>query len=175
MNNLVISRPEKPEYDPYYDMYISLVEGADILSALDSQIDKTLRLLNDISDEKGLYRYEEGKWSIKELVGHVIDTERVMAYRALRIGRGDKTPNQGFDQDPYIANSDFDSCEMRDLSEEFRLVRRANIMMFGNLTKEAWLRTGTASDRTFSTRGLAYVIGGHELHHMKILRERYLD
>ena len=174
MNNLIISRPEKSEYASYYYMYVTLVEG-DIISALKQQIDKTIGVLSDINEEKGQYKYADGKWSIKELVGHLLDTERIMAYRALRIARGDKTPTAGFEQDDYIENSNFDLCSLSVLTKEFELIRQSNILMFSNLTESAWHRTGTASDNTFSTRALAYIIAGHELHHINVLQEKYLS
>ncbi len=174
MNNSIKIAPESTEYAAYYGIYISLVEGTDIISALDVQINKTQDVIANIPEEKGTYRYAEGKWSIKELVGHLIDTERVMAYRALRFSRNDATPLEGFDQDPYIENADFDSCKLSDLSKEFRLVRESNILMFKNLPEDAWLRSGIASENPVSVRALAYIIAGHELHHINILKERYL-
>ena len=135
---------------------------------------ETQRVLAEISEEKGLFRYAEGKWSIKELVGHLIDTERVMAYRALRFARNDRTELAGFEQNDYIENSNFDACSLRELAREFELVRNANVLMFQNFSEEVWTRSGIASGNQVSVRALAYIIAGHELHHMKILRERYL-
>lgn len=175
MENLIISNPEPSEYAEYYGIYISLVKENNILTALENQIKETLELLAEIPEEKGTYRYAEGKWSIKELVGHLIDTERVMAYRALRFSRNDLTELKGFDQDTYIENADFDSCKLSDLAKEFELVRQSNILMFKNLTADAWNRKAIASGNPVSVRALAYIIAGHELHHIKILKERYLD
>lgn len=174
MNGLAIVMPEAKEYAPYYGIYISLVEGDDVLSALKEHMPETQEILAGISEEKGLFRYAEDKWSVKELVGHLIDTERIMAYRALRFARNDQTELEGFEQNDYIANSNFDDCSLSDLAREFELVREANIMMFQNFSEDAWSRTGIASNNEVSVRALAYIIAGHELHHMKILRERYL-
>ena len=174
MNNFKISHPEETEYPSYFHPYIARVEGEDILIALKNQIEHTIEILSDIPDEKGTYRYEEGKWSINELVGHLIDTERIMAYRALRIARNDQTPLSGFEQDDYIENSEFDSCQLSNLTKEFEIVRASNIMMLNNLNEEAWNRVGMASDNLFSVKAAAYVLAGHELHHIDILRTRYL-
>jgi hypothetical protein len=175
MNNIKISNPADSEYAPYYGHYVSLVEGNDLISALENQIDQTTSLLATIPGEKGTLRYAEGKWSIKELVGHLIDTERVMAYRALRFSRNDTTELEGFDQDPYIENADFDSCKLSDLIKQFELVRRSNILMFKSFSVNAWNRSGIASGNSVSVRGLGYIIAGHEVHHINILKERYLD
>ncbi len=112
--------------------------------------------------------------SVKELLGHVVDGERVFSYRALRISRGDQTPLAGFEENSYVANSNFGNSNFADLVEEFALLRRANVLLFKNLTDEAWRRTGTASDATISVRALAFIMVGHVSHHTNILRERYL-
>ncbi|MEZ5424754.1 MAG: DinB family protein [Pyrinomonadaceae bacterium] len=174
MSSLAFGRPAKTEHAPYYETYTSKVQGDDILAALKGQMSATLKTLAGISEEQSLFRYEQGKWSVKELLGHVIDTERIMAYRALRIARNDKTPIEGFDQDPYIENADFDSCSLKELAAEFALVRESNIFMFRHLAEEAWSRSGTASGYEVTVRALAYIIAGHELHHIGILQERYL-
>lgn len=173
MKNLLIEKPEASEFAEYYGMYISLVKG-DVINALKDQIEETQNLIAEIPEEKATYAYAEGKWSIAELIGHIIDTERVMAYRALRFARNDATPIDGFEQDFYVENADFNSCRLSDLSEEFGLLRASNVLMFGHLTEKAWLRTGIASGNPVSVRALAYIIAGHELHHINILKERYL-
>jgi uncharacterized damage-inducible protein DinB len=176
MNNLqIISRPEKSEYVSYYETYVSLTKSDDILSVLSENKIETQKLLAEITEEKALFRYAEGKWSVKELLGHIIDAERIFAYRALRFARNDKTEIEGFDQDPYIENADFDNCQFTDLIAEFAFVRDANILMFQNLPEEAWMRSGIASENSVTVRALAYMIAGHELHHIDILKERYLD
>ena len=175
MENLNISRPAADEFDSYYERYISLVADGDIISSLKNQITKTLDLLAHISAEKADFRYAEGKWSVKELVGHMIDTERIFAYRALRIARGDETPIEGYEQDDYIKNAEFGKCSLADLAKEFMFVREANILMFQNLSEAAWHRRGVANDKEISVRALAYTLAGHEVYHGNILKERYLN
>lgn len=169
-----MSRPEKEEYIEYHETYISLVEETDIISALENQIEELNNLFGAISEEKAGFRYAEGKWSIKELLGHLIDSERVFVYRAVRFSRGDETPLAGFEQDGYVANGNFGNAKLSDLLEEFSFLRRSNVLFFKNLTNEAWLCKGTASDATVSVRALAYIMVGHIRHHTKILRQRYL-
>ncbi len=175
MNDVkTLLRPEESEYAPFYGKYVQLVGGSDVVSALKNNIGNTTELLSGISEEKSLSRYAEGKWSIKELVGHLIDTERIFAYRALRISRGDATPLAGFEQDDYIANADFDACAFSDLIREFKAVRESTVMLFENMNSKAWLRKGNASENVVSVRALAFLTAGHELHHVNILKERYL-
>lgn len=173
--SLAVGRPAKTEHAPFFENYISLVEDPDIVSALTSQMPETNKTLAGIAEEKSLFRYAEGKWSIRELVGHLIDGERIMAYRALRFARNDQTPLEGFEQDEYIENADFDSVSLSELAAELALVRESSILMFKNLPEAAWTRSGLASGNLVTVRALAYIIAGHELHHMKILREKYLN
>ena len=169
-----MNRPEKKEYAEFYETYVSLVEETDIILALQNQSSELQKLLSEISVEKENFRYAEGKWSVKELFGHLIDGERVFSYRALRISRDDKTPLVSFEENNYVSNSNFSRAKLADLIEEFSLLRRSNILFFKNLTREAWLRTGTASEAAVSVRALAYIMVGHVRHHANILRERYL-
>ncbi len=173
MESLKIARPEADEFDSYYERYISLVRDGDILSVLKNQVSETVDLLNGIGAEKADFRYAPDKWNIKELVGHLIDTERIFAYRALRIARGDRTPIEGYEQDDYIKNAEFGKCRLADLAEEFALVRKSNILMLQNLSETAWMRRGTANEREVSARALVYTIAGHEIYHVNILKERY--
>ncbi len=166
--------PGPTEYLSYYGKYISLVPKADILKTLENQNAETLRLLRGIPETQAHTRYAPGKWSIKELVGHVIDTERVFAYRALRFSRNDKTALPGFDQDPYIQFANYDACPLNELADEFAHVRQSTLYLFKHMSDEAWMRTGVASDAEVSVRALAYIIAGHELHHVHILRMKYL-
>ena len=166
-------RPEKNEYAEFYAGYVSLVQETDVISALQNQPDDLRELLARVSPEKEDFRYANGKWSIKELLGHIIDGERVFSYRALRISRGDKTPLSTFEENSYVAKSNFGNSALVDLLEEFSLLRAANVLMFKNLTDEMWLRTGTASDAEVSVRAWAYIMVGHIRHHSNILRERY--
>jgi uncharacterized damage-inducible protein DinB len=175
MMTSTINRPEETEYLPYYGRYVSLVTGDDILKALSDQLSETLALLRSVPESQGNFRYDAGKWSIKELVGHMIDTERIFAYRALRFARNDTTPVPGFEQDDYIRNASFDACALGDLAAEFESVRRATLFLFKHLDGDAWTRRGVASESEVSVRALAYIIAGHELHHVGILRDRYLS
>lgn len=174
MNKIKITSPEPSEYASYYGVYTNLVEGEDILSALETQKSTTKELLNGIPEEKGLFRYAEGKWSVKGLIGHLVDTERVMAYRALRFSRGDGTELEGFDQDPYVENGNFEASTIANLAKEFEMLRESNLLMFQGMSEEAWARKGNASGSPVSVRALAYIIAGHEIHHLTILKERYL-
>ena len=166
-------RPANNEYDPYYHRYISLVPEQDVLIALDQQLAETMILLRSLSEQHGAFRYERGKWSVKEVLGHLIDTERVMSYRALRIARGDRTALEGFEQDDYVKNGAFDNRSVANLGREFEQVRRATISLFRNLEPEAWERRGIANKVEVSVRALAYIIAGHELHHKALLKDRY--
>jgi hypothetical protein len=170
-----MERPEKTEYAHYYETYVSLVDETDIVPTLQNQLTEMQNLLGEISEEKAAHAYAEGKWTIKELVGHLNDGEKIFAYRALRIARADKTPMEGFEQDGYIENANFNDCSLADLAEEFSLARGANILFFKNLTNEMWMRTGTASEATVSVRALAYIMVGHVRHHNIILKSRYLQ
>jgi hypothetical protein len=174
MSATVNNYPSTSEYAPYYGKYVSLVPEGDILGTLSAQLDSTLLLLRGIDEEKAGHRYAPDKWSIKELVGHVIDTERIFAYRTLRFARGDKAELQGFEQDGYIRNASFDACKLYELAEEFEFVRRGNLLMFRHLDNEAWQRRGVASNAEVSVRALAYIMAGHERHHVEILQARYL-
>lgn len=167
-------RPQPGENAPYYDRYISLVSGNDVLAAFDEQRRQMLLLLSGRPESDGDLRYAPGKWSLKEVLGHINDTERVMSYRALRISRGDTTPIEGFEQDDYVRNGPFASHTLADGIEDYIAVRRATITLFRNLDEPAWARRGTANKNEVSVRALAYVIAGHELHHRKIIEEQYL-
>ena len=169
-----MERPNNNEYAAYFETYVSLVPESDIVSAMRNQADELREIFSQISDDKGLYRYAEGKWTIKELLGHLIDGERVFAYRALRFARADKTPLPGFDQDPYVENANFNNVKLSDLLEEMLSLRNANTLFFNNLSDEAWTRTGISSDHEISVRAIAFIIVGHIRHHVKVLKEKYL-
>ncbi|MCA1565142.1 MAG: DinB family protein [Acidobacteria bacterium] len=171
---MTIGRPEETEYAPYYGKYVSLVSGVDALAALSGQLTETLALLQSVPETRAGFRYGDGKWSIRELVGHMIDTERIFAYRALRFARGDTTPLPGFEQDGYIRHASFDACSLGSLAAEYESVRRSTLFLFNHLDGEAWMRRGLASESEVSVRALAYIIAGHELHHVGVLRDRYL-
>ncbi len=169
-----MSRPESSEHAPYYERYTSLVPEGDIVSILTKQLHEALPLLRGIDETRAGYRYAPDKWSIKQLLGHVIDTERIFSYRALRFARNDKNPLVGFDQDDFVKGANFDDHYFADLVDEFENVRRASIHLFKPLSDEAWLRRGTASDNEVSVRALAYIMAGHLTHHLQVLKSRYL-
>ena len=169
----ISARPAPGEYADYYEKYISLVPGNDILGALETQRLQTVQLFAARSERDGNFRYAPDKWSVKEVLGHVCDTERIFAYRALRIARADQTPMEGFEQDDYVRNASFAQNRLADLAEEFHFVRSATIDLFRGLAPEAWQRRGVANKYEVSARALAFIIAGHELHHRSILEERY--
>lgn len=170
---LTIARPEPGEYAPHYDRYISLVPGSDILGTLDSQRRQMMLLLSGRDESDGDLRYAPDKWSAKEVLGHVCDTERIFAYRALRISRGDQTPIEGFEQDDYVRNGPFARAPLAELIEDYIAVRRATLTLLRNLDEAAWARRGVANKNEITVRALAYVIAGHELHHRRMLEEKY--
>jgi len=167
-------RPQPGEYTPYYERYISLVPANDILAAFDDQRREMLLLLCGRTEADGDLRYAPDKWSLKELLGHVNDTERIMSYRALRISRGDATQIEGYEQDDYVRNGPFAGRPLADLIEDYIAVRRATISLFRNLDEAAWTRRGVANKNEVTVRALAYIIAGHELHHRRIIEEKYL-
>ena len=168
-----IARPQPGEYAPYYDRYISLVPGNDILDTLDQQRRQMMLLLSGRDDDDGDFRYAPDKWSAKEVLGHVCDTERIFAYRVLRIARADATPLEGFEQDDYVRNGPFAHRPLSDLVEDFIAVRRATLSLLRNLGEAAWSRRGIANKNEVTVRALAYIIAGHEFHHRRILEEKY--
>ena len=169
-----MTRPNSTEYAPYFEKYVSLVSEGEIVGTLGKQIESTLSLIRGLSEARGDLRYAPGKWSVKEVIGHLIDTERIFAYRALRFARNDATPLSGFDENSYVANAAFSSNSLADLAEEFEHTRKSNVYLFKHLDGDSWLRRGPANDNEISARALAYCIAGHELHHVGILRSRYL-
>jgi len=168
-----VARPQPGEYAPYYERYISLVNTADILGTLEAERRKTLLLLSGRDEADGDFRYAPDKWSAKEVLGHVCDTERVFAYRALRIARADRTPMEGFEQDDYVREGPHAQVPLADLIEELKTVRAATLAFFRNLRPTDWTRRGTANTKDITVRALAFVIAGHEVHHRQILEERY--
>jgi hypothetical protein len=168
-------RPADDEYGAYYGKYVAQVPDADIVAILATQIDDTMALLRKVGEEQAGHRYAPGKWSIREVIGHVTDTERVFGYRALRFARGDQTPLHGFDENAYVPAGQFDKRSLASVLAEFAAVRRATVALLAGLPDEAWARDGTASNARATVRGLAWIIAGHELHHREILATRYLN
>src|SRR5437879_5054576 len=174
MATSTIGRPETSELAEYQIAYIVKVPGADILEFLQQQLEATLDLLRGIDEEKGNYRYAAGKWTVKEVVGHIIDSERVFAYRALVFSRSDSTTLPGFDQDLWAGHANHSTVPLKELAGEFEAVRRSTIGLFRHLDTAAWTRGGTANNNPITVRALAYLIGGHTEHHLEILKSRYL-
>ena len=173
MSTTVTRRPEASEFAEYYTGYISKVPGADIISFLEQQLESTTSLLRSIDEAKGDYRYEAGKWSIKELLGHIIDGERVFSYRALVFARNDSTSLPGFDQDPWSKNANYANLTMKEIVDEFEAVRRSTIQLFRHLDASAWDRAGVANNNRMTTRAAAFIIACHTEHHLAILKSRY--
>ncbi|MFD3447415.1 DinB family protein [Microbacteriaceae bacterium 4G12] len=167
-------RPEANEYNPYYFGYVNSVPDGDIVSILDEQMKETFNLLQNISDTQGLFRYAPDKWSIKEVIGHIADTERIMSYRLLSIARGETTSLPGYNDDAYVLKAKFDNQSMQGLLENLNIVRQSTLQLLKSLDSEAWVRQGAANNSEVTVRALAYIIAGHELHHRKIIQERYL-
>jgi hypothetical protein len=173
MTSISPERPKPGEYKPYFDRYISLIPGNDVVGTLEKQLPKTVALLSARSDEDGNLRYAPDKWTVKDIVGHMNDTERIMAYRALRIARNDQTPLAGFEQDDYVKGGPFADLRLADLVEEFKIVRAGSLALFRHLRGSDWTRRGTVDGKEITVRALAYIIAGHELHHRHFLEERY--
>lgn len=175
MSQAAATKPAPTEHAPEFSKYVTLVAEGDIIQTLEQQIENSLSLLRTIPSEKANFRYAPDKWSVKELLGHVIDSERIFSYRALRFVRNDQTPLPGYEQDDYVRAVDFDSRNLADMAEEFATVRRATIQLLRPLNETEWSRHGKANENDVSVRALAYIIAGHELHHMDVLRSRYLQ
>ena len=170
-----MNRPATTEYAPYYQTYLKKVPDGNILQILAQQMEETQALLKSLPTGKADFRYAPDKWSLKEVIGHMVDTERVFAYRALCFSRNDKTPLPSFEQNDYVENANFHQRTLEDIAEEFRLVRQANIILFRSFDEEVEGRKGIASGVEFTVRAIPYIIAGHELHHRGILEERYLS
>ena len=168
------ARPQEGEFNPYYKMYIGLVPDGDILEILKEQQRETLSLLQSIPEERAAYRYADGKWSVKELIGHLTDAERIFIYRALCIARGDTQSLPGFEENQYVSAASFDSVPLSQIITEFGTVRAATLSFFQNLSDQAWTRKGTANGSGVTVRAIAYILAGHEKHHRQVLKDRYL-
>jgi len=168
-----MKRPEPTEYAEYYGSYIAKVAGTDLLGVLESQRMQMLQLFAGRSEKDGSFRYAVGKWTVKEVLGHITDTERIFAYRALRFARADRTSLPGFEQDDYVSNGGFDRRTLASLAEEFAAVRSASIALFGSFYEEILARRGMANQKEVSVRALAFITAGHQIHHRAILEERY--
>jgi hypothetical protein len=169
-----LGRPSPAEHAQFYAKYIARVPAGDIVDILRDQIAETASFLRRIPDERTVTGYAPGKWTIRDIVGHVADTERIMTYRALRFARGDETPVPGFDENTYVPTAGASSREMEDLVHELEIVRAATVALFAGLPVDAWRRTGSANGTPVTVRALAAIVAGHERHHVAIIRERYL-
>ena len=168
-------RPNPGDYDPYFERYIKLVEDDNIIKILYEQNKTTREKIKSISDYKGNYRYADGKWTIKEVVGHILDSERILAYRALSLARGEKKSLPGFDHNDYVREGNFNRRELTELSFEFKLLRESNLLMFKNFSEEMLCKKGLANEASVTVLALLYIIAGHEKHHLNVLEEKYLN
>ena len=169
-----MQRPDPSEYDPYYALYIDQVEDGDILETLVKSVAETVMLLRDVPPEWMRHRYAPEKWSLGEVLGHVIDAERVFGYRALVFARGDSSPLPSMEQDDYVTAGNFGQRTLGDLTEEFAHQRASLAVLFRSFDDETWMRRGTASGFEFTVRAVAYILAGHAHHHAAVVRERYL-
>lgn len=170
----MFTRPENGEYADYYQPYVARVGGGDIRKLLESQMVKTVPFLLGLGDEVAEMRYEPGKWSIKEVIGHVVDIERVFSYRALIFARGDKSPQPGVDQDAMVKASGYQAQTLAEIVSQYQVVRQATVAFFRSCPDPCAMRVGSASGYEFTVRSMPYIIAGHELHHLDVVRERYL-
>lgn len=168
-----VDRPASDEYGAYYSNYINKVPAGDIFNLLAGQSDTLNQMLGKLSDEQANYRFGPKEWTIKEVVGHLIDAERSFSYRAFRFSRNDQTPLSGFEQDDYVRESNYSQRTITDLLQEFELLRSANLLLFRNLSPGTYLRRGTASNNPFTVRALLYIMAGHVIHHLGSLHTDY--
>lgn len=168
-----MKRPEPGEHAEYYGTYISKVPGNDLLQVLESERLQMLQLFAGRTERDGNFRYAPGKWTVKEILGHINDAERIFTYRALRIGRGDTTPLASFEQDDFVKNGSFAARKLADLAEEFGAVRSASLALFRSFAEDVWSKRGVASQKEVTARALGFITAGHQIHHRMILEERY--
>jgi hypothetical protein len=170
---VTIPRPRADEYAPFYSGYVSLVPDADLVSLLREQHEDTVKMLRAVPAERASFAYAPGKWTVKEVIGHLCDSERIFTYRALRFARGDAQPLTGFDENHYVPAGRFGDRAIGDLVDEFEAIRSATIHVFRYLDQKELERRGVSNNNPISVRAIAYVVAGHERHHVKLLHERY--
>ncbi|MFI8685771.1 DinB family protein [Rossellomorea sp. NPDC077527] len=170
----MLNKPEMNEYPPYYEGYVNHVPDGDLLQILDAQLKETINLLKDVSEEKSEFRYAPEKWTIKEVLGHITDTERIMSYRLLSIGRGEKEMLPGYHDDEYVKRGKFNRFSLQELLHHQSLVRQHTILLLGSLDEEALVQRGRANGGEVTARAIGYIIAGHEIHHRRLIEERYL-
>jgi hypothetical protein len=166
-------RPSNTEFAPFYGRYIDLAPEGDIIAQLRENGATLAATLTPLDDTRAGFRYASDKWSVREIIGHLIDSERIFVYRALRIARGDTTPLAGFEQNDYVSTADSDARALADLRDEHRALRESTVRFFGSLSEAAWTRTGVASNSTISVRALARIVLGHTHHHLRVLADKY--
>ena len=172
MTGYIVERPEESEYGPDFGRYVRLTPEGDVLAFLEAQLDELLILLGKLPEAESLVRHAPYTWTIKQVVGHMTDCERIFGYRALRIARADATPLPGFDENEYMKAVDFNGYPLAELVREFEHVRRSHSLLFRHLEPAAWLRRGVVRGGPASTRAFAYVIAGHAKHHLDIMKSR---
>lgn len=169
-----MKRPVNTEYPPYYQHYLDLVKEKDVIKALKDQVMDIQAMISEIPEDKEDYAYADGKWTIKEVIGHIIDTERVLGYRAMRFARKDKTVLPGFDENEFVKNSNFNKRTLYELGHEFAIVREANLAMFKTFGDEQEEQIGNANGINVSVRAIVFMIAGHATHHMNVIKTKYL-
>ncbi|MCV9887218.1 DinB family protein [Metabacillus halosaccharovorans] len=170
----MLERPNLNEYHPYFERYLELVPDKGLQDILKKQLETTINLLSNITSEQAEYQYEEKKWRLKEVVGHMADVERVLSYHLLVIARGDTVSFTPFDKDLFMTNANFRQLDFKDILSDFTIVRQCTSSLISSLPEDSWIRTGTVLNHPMTARALAYIIAGHELHHQTIIKERYL-
>ena len=174
MSDSARARPGSAEFDPYYGRYIARIESDDIMEVLAGQLPELQHALGDLGPDMAGHRYAPGKWTVKQVLGHVLDSERIFATRALCIARGENQPLPGFDEDAYAAASAADARPLGEVLQELEHLRRANLALFEGFDDAAWRRVGNANGAPISVRAIAWILAGHADHHLNVLRERYL-
>ena len=169
-----IEKPKPDEYAPYFQNYIDSASEENIVKSLEDQLCESVSYFDNLNESEFDYRYAPGKWSIKEVIVHVLDTERIFNYRALRFSRKDTTPLPGFEQDEYIKNTDWKYYPIKSIIEEYELVRKHSIVLFNNMTEEMLNQSGMANGMSLSVRAIPFIIAGHERHHLNVIKSKYL-
>lgn len=168
-----MNKPNKSEYNSYYEPYISALPEKNINQILEEQINEIQNLFGVLNESKGNFAYAEGKWTVKEVLGHITDTERIFAYRILSFARGEKQKIPGFDQNEYVLNGNFNKRTIKDLSEEFIYLRKSNIILINSFNEETLKKIGNANGKEVTVNALQFILAGHVHHHIKVLREKY--
>lgn len=167
------TRPLPSDYPEYYQRYVDAVLGDDVLEVLADQVDAVMSMFTTMDEARTLYRYADGKWSVREVLGHILDSERIFGMRALCIARGEQQPLPGFDENTYVVNALFDERSVESILDEWQALRISNLIMFQSFDDDAWSRVGTANNKSTTVNALAWIIAGHTVHHLNILRDRY--